>query len=301
MKTGKYFSASAASICFSLFLFSSIQAYSQKESVIYIGKNGKLTNQEHADIKQKIKVKSAEKTTVESLQLNDSKWKKIYTERFKQVNDSTFHIKGSSERKTRTSYRILKPMADGTFHFKDIHKKHILREGYTTTKIPLTIVGQLTEFYPNGQKKSVSEYRNNELISNQNWNENGEKYIDNIFYSVDEEPMFKPGNKVLHQYLLKGFKDAGIDLSSLSGSVVVSFVVMEDGTIDGIKLIKGIVPTVNTVAFQSFLNLKGEWKPARLNNQNVRYYQVFPINFIYKEQHFEFAEMRGSTLHWASF
>jgi hypothetical protein len=76
---------------------------------------------------------------------------------------------------------------------------------------------------------------------------------------------------------------------------------MEDGTIDGIRILKGILPTINTVAFQSFSNLKGEWKPARLNNQNVRYYEVFPINFIYKEQHLEFAEMRGSTLHWAAF
>jgi len=301
MKPKKYFSAFTALIFFFLFLFSSSSVYSQKESVIYIGKNGKITDLKNADVLQKIKVNSAKKTTVESFQLNDSKWKKIYTEQFKSINDSIFRIKGSSKSEIKTSYRIFKSLANGTFHFKDIHKKHLVREGYSIAKIPLSINGQLTEYYKNGRKKSISEYRNNELISNQNWNETGEKYIDNIFYSVDEEPMFKPGNKALHSYLLKGFKDAGVDLASISGSIIVSFVVMEDGTIDGIRILKGILPTINTVAYQSFSNLKGEWKPARLNNQNVRYYEVFPINFIYKEQHLEFAEMRGATLHWAAF
>ena len=283
------------------FLFSAIAAYSQNESVLYIGKTGRLTSQEHADTMQKIRHKSDKITLVQSFRFNESKWEKIYTERFKRVNDSTFRIKGSSKTETRTSYRIFKTMADGTFRFKDIHKNKLLREGFTSSKIPLSILGQLTEYYKSGRKKSISEYQNNELISNQNWNESGEKYIDNIFYSVDEEPAFIPGNNVLHQYLLKEFKDAGIDLSSISGSIIIGFVVMEDGTIDGIKILKGILPTINTVAYQSFVNLKGEWKPAKLNNQNVRYFQVFPINFINKEQHFEFAEMRGSTLHWAAF
>ena len=301
MKPEKYFSAIAALIFFFLILFSSSSAYSQKESVIYIGKNGKLTDLKHADIMQKIKIKSLKKTTVESFQLHDSIWEKIYTERFKSINDSTYRIKGSSKSEIKKSYRFFKPLANGTFHFRDIHKKHLVREGYTTAKIPLSIDGQLTEYYKNGRKKSISEYHNNELISNQNWNENGDKYIDNIFYSVDEEPSFKPGNEVLNKYLRKKFIDAGLDLSEIRGTIIVSFVVMEDGTINGIKILKGIVPSINTVAFQSFSELKGEWKPARLNSQNVRYYEVFPINFIYKVQHLEFAEMRGTTLHWAAF
>ena len=299
MKTENYFFVHASFVICLLFL--SISVYCQQESVIYIGKNGRLTNQQHADIMQKIKVKSDTKTLVQSFQQNDTKWEKIYTERFTQLNDSTYQVNGSSKSDTQTSLRIFKPMADGTFQFKDIRKNQVVRQGFSTTKIPLTINGQLTEYYPKGQKKSVSDYRNNELISNQNWNENGEKYIDNIFYSTDTGPEFVPGNKALHQYLIKGFKNTGIDLSAISGSVIIAFVVMEDGTIDGLRLIKGLLPTVNAAAFQSFSNLKGEWKPARLNNQNVRYYQVFPINFIYKEHHLEFAEMRGSILHWAGF
>ena len=55
---------------------------------------------------------------------------------------------------------------------------------------PLLFEGEVTEFYSNGNKKSISVYKNNELVWNKNWLENGEKYIDNIFYSVDKDLLF---------------------------------------------------------------------------------------------------------------
>jgi antitoxin component YwqK of YwqJK toxin-antitoxin module len=299
MKTGNYYLAKVA--YFFIFLFLSLSVYSQKESIIYIGKNGKLTTLDHAEIMQKITVKSAKTTTVKSLQFKDTKWKVVYTEQFKKENDSTYLVKSSSESAAQTNYRIFKNQEDGVFLFKDIHKDKIVRIGYSTSKIPLTLHGLITEYYPNGQKKSISEYLNNELISNQNWNVDGEEYINNIFYSTDIEPSFVPGNSVLHHQIIKGFKDAGIDISAISGSLIIGFVVMEDGKIEGMKVLKGLGPTINSVAIESLLSLKGEWKPARLNNQNVRYFQVFPINFIYKTQSLEFAEMGKGMLHWGAY
>jgi hypothetical protein len=299
MKT-RFFFLKVTAILF-VFLSLSFSVYSQKESVIYIGKNGKLTILDHAEIMQKTRIISTSETTVQYLKPKDTKWDKIYSEKFKKVNDSTYQVKSRGEKKSATSSRVYYTLTDGTFKFKDIRKNQVLRIGYSTTKIPLTLHGQVTEFYQSGQKKSISEYRNNELVSNQNWNENGEKYLDNIFYSVDVEPLFVPGMKVLHQHLLKGFKDAGIDVSSISGSLIVGFVITENGKIDGMKIMKGLGPTINSVAVESFANLSGEWIPAKLNNRNVRFFQIFPINFIYKELHLETAELRGSTLHWSAF
>jgi hypothetical protein len=276
---------------FSIFLVA-VTAFAQKESIAYIGKNGKLTTKEKADIIQKTRLKSASETIVQSLAFQDSKWRTIYTERSRKVNDSTYYIRGNNDKgKSETVSRIYYPLADGTFRFKDIHKNQVIRIGNSTTKIPLTLQGEVSEFYQNGQKKSISVYNKNELVSNQNWSDNGEKYIDNIFYSVDTEPGFLPGMKVLHQHLLKSFKDAGIDLSSIKGSIIIGFVVTEKGRIDGFRILKGLGPNINNVAVESFINLEGEWTPAKLNNQNVRYFQVFPINFIYQEKHFVSAEL----------
>jgi hypothetical protein len=301
MKTKSVFPIRMAAIV--SFFFITTAAFSQKESVVYVGTNGKLTTLDHAIYMQQISAKSPLVSIVQTFQLKDAKWDKICSENYKKMNDSTYQIKGSGENIKGTSVRFFVRQTEDLYRFKDVVKGNITRTGYAKSIIPLLLHGQVTEYYLNGNKKSVSEYNNNELISNKNWLENGDKYIDNIFYSVDIDPTFKPGKKVLQDHVLKYYKDAGIDISSISGSIIIGFVITENGTIDGIKILKGLGPNINNVTYESLLtlNLKGNWTTAKLNNQPVRYYQVFPINFIYKEYHFEYAELRGATIHYGAF
>lgn len=288
-------------VLFLSFIFIANSVLAQKESVIYIGTNGKLTTLDQAIFMQKTLNKSAKVTTVQTYKLTDAKWEKICSEQYKKLNDSTYQINGNGKNIPPKNFRTFVLQADNLWKFRDVVKDQIVCSGFAKSVVPLLIHGQVTEYYLSGNKKSVSEYNNNELVSNENWNENGDKYIDNIFYSVDKYPSFNPGNKVLHQYILKGFKDANIDISAISGSLIIGFVVMGDGTIDGIKIIQGLGPNINSVAYESFATLKGTWTPAKLNDQTVRYFQVFPINFIYKENHLEFAELRGGTLHFGAY
>lgn len=284
-----------AAFCFS---FLSLTVYAQKESVIYIGTNGKLTTLEHANYMQKIHTKSDRVSIIQTYSLKDANWGKTSSEQFKKLNDSTYQIKAQSKDFKGTILRTFIKQANHSFKFKDVVKSNIIRTGIAKSVMPLLLDGQVIEFYPEGKKKSVSEYKDNELVSNENWNENGDKYIDNIFYSVDKDPVFNPGNKVMHEHILKGYKDAGIDISAISGSMVIGFVVMENGTIDGIKIIKGLGPNINSITCELFSNLQGTWTTAKINNQNVRYFQVFPINFINKETHFQFAELGKGGINW---
>jgi len=284
------------------FFFIASSVFAQKESVVYIGTNGKLTTLDQAIFMQKTLKKSSKVTTVQTYQLTEAKWEKLYTEKYKTLNDSTFQINGNRENYKGTSFRTFKKQADGSFRYRDIANDQLVRSGFAKSVVPLLVHGQVTEYYPGGNKNSVSEYENNELVSNENWKENGDKYIDKIFYSVDSDPTFNPGIKVMHQHILKGFKEEGIDISAISGSLILGFVVMENGTIDGIRIIKGLVPNINSVAFKSIASLKGSWTPAKLNDKTVRYFQIFPINFIYKQQSFEFAELgKGGILHWGAY
>lgn len=277
-------------------------AFAQKESVVYIGTNGKLTTIDQAIFMQKTLRKSSKIMTVQTYQLTDAKWVKLYTEKYKTLNDSTYQINGNRENYKGTTFRTFTNLADGSIKFRDVAKDQLVRSGFAKSVVPLLAHGQVTEYYSGENKKSVSEYNENELVSNENWKENGDKYIGNIFYSVDSDPTFNPGIKVMHQHILKGFKDAGIDISAISGSLILGFVVMENGTIDGIKIIKGLGPNINSVAYESFASLQGSWTPAKLNDKTVRYFQIFPINFIYKSQSFEFAEFgKGGILHWGAY
>ena len=280
------------------FLVITTSAYSQKESVTYIGTNGKLTTIDQAIYMQKMNAKSTKASIVHYYMLKDSKWEKYGFEHYKKLNDSTWQIKKNGEGFKGITVRTFVSRPDGSMKFKDVTDEQVVRTGYAKSVVPLLLHGKVTEYYLGGNKKSVSEYTNNELVSNENWMQDGTKYIDNVFYSADTYPFFKPGNKVLHAHIIKGFKDAGIDVSTISGSIKIGFVVMEDGTIQGIKVIKGLGPVINSVALDSFSTLVGTWTPAKLNNQTVRYYQVFPINFIDKENRIQFAEMRGGILHF---
>lgn len=283
------------------FLFIANSVYPQKESVTYIGTNGKLTTLQHAIYMQKKISKSPKVSIVKTYMLKDSKWERIGSEKYKKLNDSTLQIKGNGENFKGNTVRTFKSQPDGSLKFKDLAFEQVVRTGYAKSIAPLLLHGQVTEYYLDGKKKSISEYKNNELVSNENWRNDGSKYIDNVFYSVDAVPLFNLGTKVLHEHIIKWFKDAGIDISSISGSIKIGFVVMENGTIQGIKVIKGLGPNINSVALDSFSTLLGTWTPAKLNNQTVRYYQVFPINFINRDNRLDFAEMRGGILHFQTY
>lgn len=286
------------SVCIMLM---STTAYSQKQTHRYIGSNGKITDLEHAVKIEKIISKSNDKLIVQTLVQKDSKWEKATTDRYKQINDSTYRITESNPEFKGVIFRTFVKLPDQQFRFRDKIKNSLVREGTAKSIAPLLLHGEVTEYYKNGNKKSISVFENNQLVSNKNWNENGEKYIDNIFYSVDVYPTFIPGAQVINKRLLNAFKSAGIELTSIDGSLIIGFVVSENGKTEGVKILKGLGQTVNTVAYDTFVNLKGDWTPAKLNNQNVNYFQVFPINFINKSQSLEFVELRGSTLHWAAF
>lgn len=275
--------------------------YGQTESVKYIGVNGKLTTLKDAFYMQKTSSKSARNAKVLTYALTDSNWKQVCSESYKMENDSTWIIKGSGKNVPKKSVRTFVKQPDGNWKFRDLEEGQLIRSGYAQSIVPLLLHGTVTEYYPEGTKKSVSEYSNNELVSNENWNEDGTKYIDNVFYSVDVHPTFVPGIKVLHTHVLKSFKDAGYDISTVEGSIKLGFVVMENGTIKGVKVIKGLGPILNDIAVESFKSLMGQWTPARLNNQPARYFQVFPINFKSNEQRLEFAELRGGTFHFQTY
>jgi hypothetical protein len=285
-------------IFYALFLTS--QLFSQ-ETVLYFGANGKITDPDHATEMLNIQKKSPIKTTIQTFLQKEKTWEKATTDLYRLENDSTIQIRENSADFTGTIYRTFHRPDNNLYVFSDVIKKQVVRRGTAKSLVPLVLQGEVTEFYKNGNIKSVSQYRNNELVSNQNWNADGTPYIDHIFYSVDVYPTFRPGARVINQKLMEAFRNSGIDISSISGSLVIGFVVMEDGQIDGVKVLKGLGPTINTAAVETIKNLKGEWTPAKLDDQVVRFFQVFPINFIYKTQSFEFAELRGSTLHWGAY
>ncbi len=272
--------------------------FSQNDTTIYFGVNGKVGLVEKTDIKKEIKYKLFKKIKINTYKAHEDKWHFLFSEKIKIVNDSTFKIKIRSDEFSGRVNRQFEKQENGSYKFTDWLNKRIKRVGYSATKMPLIFEGEVTDFYSNGRIKSISQYKNNELITNKNWLSNGDPDLDDIFYSVDSGPLFDDGIGSLHQHILKTFSDSGIDVADVAGELIVGFVVRTDGKIDGIRIIKGITVSVNTVAVQSFQTLMGEWQPAKLDDRDVNYFQLFPINFITPEYNFDYLQMKGSMLYW---
>ncbi len=271
----------------------------QNDTILYFGPNGKINSGENPVLKKEIKYRGKNRVRINTEKLaDDGSWTFLFTERITRKSPDLFHIRIKGREFSERIVRHFESQPDGNIKFTDLQNNQIKRSGYTRSKIPLIFQGELTEYYPNGNIKSVSVYENNELISNQNWKEYGEKYINNIFYSVQREPRFLPGTQALLQHVLKTYRESKVDLSQIEGRLVVGFVVMENGDIDGIRIERGLGLELNNLALTAFHTLKGEWQPARLNGENVRFYQLFPINFIYRKFDFDYLEMKGSMLYW---
>lgn len=274
-----------------------IAVYSQNDTTIFFGINGEISEIEEKNVKKEIDWRSGKKVTVETYKSTDEGWTPVYTEKITLRNDSLFEIKVKGKFSGDLT-RIFEKQKDGSFKFTDWQDKRIKRVGHTLSKVPLIFDGEVTEYYSNGNKKSASVYENNELISNQNWLENGDEYIDNVFYSVDATPRYLPGMPAMHNHILETFARSNIDTEGINGRIVLGFVVKENGMIDGIKIEEGIGWEFNSLALRAFKTMPGTWQPARLDGEEVRYYQLFPINFIYKDYDFDSLDFRGGMLYW---
>lgn len=101
-----------------------------------------------------------------------------------------------------------------------------------------------------------------------------------IFTIVEDMPSFPGGEEKLYEYLGKNLKfppmakDAGIQ-----GIVFVTFVVKEDGSIDGVRVLRGIGGGCDEEAVRVIKNMP-KWKPGKQRGKSVRVQYNMPIRFI---------------------
>ncbi len=275
-----------------------ILASGQKDTVFFFGPNGTLEPGANKILKKEIRQQNNKRVRITTWKIDQTQELLLFTERVRIKKPDIHNIRIKGREFSEKIRRVFEKQPDGLFHFTDWQNEQVKRTGSTLSKIPLLFHGEVIEYYESGIKKSESLYKHNELVSNTNWNEEGKEYINNIFYSVEQEPLFKSGTDFLHRHVLHIFDESGIDLTQVEGRIVVGFVVMENGSIEGLRIEKGLGQDLNNLALQALNTLPGEWQPAKLNGEKVRYYQLFPINFIYRKFDFDYLELKGNMLYW---
>ena len=98
--------------------------------------------------------------------------------------------------------RSFEPVGSGVYYFEERRRDKLLRSGYSSSHIPLSLEGEVREYYPDGTLKSESVYHQNMLVSNRNYNPDGTEYIHDIFYSTDQPPFYSKGNMFFRNYII---------------------------------------------------------------------------------------------------
>ncbi len=273
--------------------------HAQTESFFY-GVNGEPLNRSEQAIEQKeVHQRSENRYVVKTFRRDGEKWEQTLKEKIKVAGNGTLRIRAYQDRLFPDKYnRFMQTIQPGSYDFTETRLEKILREGSSSSFIPLHLEGKVTEYYPNGTLKSRSIYKYNQLVSNENWLPDGTRYIDSIFYSADTEPEYKMGNEFFRKYILQKLAASEIDLSQIEDVVVLGWVVMEDGQVDGVIPLRGRSRSLNQLLAESISELPGEWEPARLDGRPVRYYMSIPLNFIQRDVTFQDLEFSQGVLHY---
>lgn len=277
-----------------------INAFAAEDSTYFYGVNNTPADPQNAILKVKVIRSSSRKYKISTYVKQNDQWVSILNKNIRIKNGNEFLISEYGKNAKSKKYtRLCSENPDGMYDFTEIRNKKVIRTGTSRTSFPLTLEGKEITFYDNRQKKSESVYRNNQLISNVNWLKDGEKYIDNIFYSVDKYPVYKAGTKLLHKYLSEYINQSGYRIQDVDGNVTIGFVITKNGEIEGVYVVNGIISGLDEIVADAVESIPGKWEPAKLNNEKVNCFLTIPVNFRQQASaSFDYLEFTYSNWTW---
>ncbi len=273
------------SITIVLLLLTSI-VFSQKDTTIYYSNSKKtLNSSDKAQTYQKVKKISDNEYLLNEFYKNtydkeDTEWHEGSTCHINKINDSTytFSYPSKTNEKDNTSYRIFKKVDNG--YFIKIYVDNKLRGfGFSTLIFPLIQQGEWTIYYPNSDKFIMKQtYLDNQAISNKRWDENGVELLSDVFDRADEMPEFDGGMEEMNKFLFTNLKYPMEDREEgTTGTIYVTFVVMEDGSLSEIKILRSLSKSLDAEALRVVKLMEKKWKAGKNNGKPVRVQFNLPL------------------------
>jgi TonB family protein len=105
--------------------------------------------------------------------------------------------------------------------------------------------------------------------------------------SVDEIPSFPGGEKKMMEFLSKQIKYPQSALEQgIQGVVYIGFIVSRDGTLENIRVLRGVHPTLDEPAL-SAVKLMPKWKPGKQKDEFVNVQFALPVSFRSRDGEFK--------------
>lgn len=256
--------------------------FSQMDTIIFSRANNKPADRENATRYIEIKSINEKEFKIFRYKRDEDKWNlSPIKEIAKIINDSTIIIttKSNTNKKDKTIRKFSR--RGDLYRFQDyFESERIKQEGLTKIILPLHLEGQVKKYYKSGSLRTIEEYKDNQMIGNKNWLENGDKYFDNIFGSVDVLPEYPEGIIALYTYISKNLKYPIKERNNgIQGRVFIHFVVNEYGQMSGAYVIKGVNKNLDQAALEVIQSCSVKWTPGLLDGKYVRVGYNLPIKF----------------------
>ncbi|HYW94853.1 MAG TPA: hypothetical protein VE870_04650 [Bacteroidales bacterium] len=269
---------------------------SGQDTVCYFAADYKpVPEMSQAKFMKRIKRKAHGKYVIKSFIREEKIWKAQPKKRVIHKEDGLQLVKISDRLLTpKKIYRYYEEKSPGIYTFEEFIRKKLYRKGSATSLVPLILQDTVTEYYQSGHVKSITIYRNNQLIGNQNWLRDGSPYISDIYYAADKIPEYEKGFAFFRSYILGNLEKSEIDFSQVDDQVVLGWVITESGELEGIRVVSGKFRNLNRIMVKLVSSLPGKWEPATIDGRKVRYYMEIPFNFGQSTPKFDYLQLNNA-------
>ena len=254
----------------------------QLDTVIYTKLNKQPTSKEKAFYCITLLKKSNKKFVKTRFnKYHGTKWSQTGYSKIKVLSDSVLKVKRYQQNKLQLKFkRNFSTVNDSIYYFEEIDKQDRLwREGYTKSKFPLHLVGEMKTYYESGQLESIQKYKNNRCIASESWHEDSTRRYKNQYADLDSLPEFPGGQEALFKFIGENIRyPHEAKTRRIRGKVFFQFVITDKGKVSNVKVIKSAHPLLDKEA-QRVVSLMPDWKPGKFMGEYVNMRYQVPINF----------------------
>jgi TonB family protein len=255
---------------------------SQYETVVFYDGDNKIVSESEAIKQIKVTKAGSSQFKVTTYQKKKGSWSKTPEKQVAKIlNDSTIRLETRSKESGLEIINRVYTYKDDYYQFVDKNKEgELQKSGFSKTLIPLHLEGELKYYRSADDIYRIETYSNNQMISNKNWLESGERYVDNYYFYVDELPEYPGGEKALRRMIAQNLRFPEVaQLNGIQGRVYITFIVNEEGKVTDTVIARGVHTALDNEALR-VVNQMATWKPGKQNGKLVKVCYTIPINFV---------------------
>lgn len=253
-----------------------LKSNGQNDTTIYYSNLGEtINNREEATSYDVLTKKRDALFELRTYYRSEKKWTENKTSKISRLSDTSFVIETVVGKSTRYVERLSEK-----YFIRDYQDGKLISEGTSLLMFPLVKNGIWKNYsFATGRLTSESEFQHNRMISNKYYI-NDTEYLIDVFSQVDSLPVYGKGDSDLFKFIFNNIKyPSYAKENDITGKVILKFVVMVDGSVTGVEVVRAADPYLAAEALRVVESIPPKWKPGMIGSKKVNTAMSIPISF----------------------